>query len=132
MFFIEKTMKKVFVLFLIIMFSAELKLFAQDVDVELKNIRYKENCGCSQENPIMVKVCFSTDNKKKEDLKAVVCYSGNFTYTLPVKEIDTLGNIYYSFCSKQGNITNFEIYFRSPSGNKSRTFAVSAIPEIND
>ena len=125
-------MKKVFVLFLIIMFSAELKLFAQEVDVELKNIRYKENCGCSQENPIKVNVCFSTDYTKKEDLMAVVRYSDNFTYTLPVKEVDTLGNIYYSFCSKLGNITNFEIYFRSPSGNKSMTFAISAIPESNE
>ena len=105
---------------------------AQEVDVELKNIRYKEDCGCSESNPVSVKVCFRTDYKEKKDLQAVVRYSGNCTYTSPVKEFDSMGNIYYSFCSKQGCITNFEIYFRSPSGAKSSTFIVSAVPESGD
>ncbi|MBQ3657773.1 MAG: hypothetical protein II956_13175 [Bacteroidales bacterium] len=105
------------------------KLSAQDLDVELKNIRYYDSCACNSETPILVKVCFKTSYDKKENLKAVVSYSENFTYTGKVKEFDNDGNIYYTFCTKQGVTTDFDIYFRTPSGKKSKVFAISAVPE---
>lgn len=119
-------MRKVLLLFFAV-FTFE-KNFAQDLNFELKKIRYCDTCGCNIENPISVKVCFKTDYKKIETLKTVVSYNKDFTYTSPVKEFDDKGNVYYTFCSKQGIITDFDIYFLTPSGKRSQVFAIVAIP----
>ncbi len=117
-----------FFIFLLSAFSIG-KLSAQDLDVELKNIRYYDTCGCNTDTPILVKVCFRTSYRDIDDLKAVVSYEENFTYTGKVREFDNDGNIYYTFCTKQGKTTDFDIYFRTSSGKRSKIFAISAVPE---
>lgn len=120
--------KRLIFIFLLTVFTVG-KLSAQGLDMELKNIRYYDTCGCSADMPVLVKVCFKTSYKELETLKAVVSYNENFTYTGKVKEFDNNGNIYYTFCTKQGKTTDFDIYFRSPSGRRSKVFAISAVPE---
>lgn len=103
--------------------------FAQSPDFKLVNIKYYQNAGCSSENPILVKVCFNTNYTKISTLQMVVTSENSTTYTTQVKDFDIDGSIFYTFCSKIGETTNFEIYFRNQKGVKSDTFGISATPE---
>lgn len=102
---------------------------AQEMDMKLKRILYVQNCGCSQENPVFVKVNFASKYEHPENLQIIVKYDNSTTYTSYVKDFDNDGNIFYCFCSKIGETNNFEIYFRDPSGAKSKCFEVSATAE---
>lgn len=102
--------------------------FSQDLSVRLVNIRYYDG-GCNAENPVLVKVNFSTDYENPQDLNMVLSYSANVTYTVKVKDYDCDGNIYYEFCSSFGEVNSFRIYFRDRTGNRSKVFDICAIPE---
>ncbi len=102
---------------------------AQVLNVRLKNIRYYASTRCGDENPVLVKVCFSTSYKKPMDLDMVVKYSDAIVYTSKVSECDREGNIYYSFCCKDDESNSFDIYFRAPDGEQSRRFSIFAKPD---
>ena len=103
---------------------------AQGVDVELKNIRYYASTRCGDENPVLVKVCFATDYQKPLELSIVVVESNpTITYTCKVTECDEKGNVYYSFCTKDGETSNFDVYFRDADGNRSKIFSIFAKPD---
>ncbi|MCR5455824.1 MAG: hypothetical protein K6F33_12625 [Bacteroidales bacterium] len=103
---------------------------AQRVDVELKNIRYYASTRCGNENPVLVKICFATDYPNPLDLNIIVTESNpKITYTGKVTECDGKGNIYYSFCTKDGEASNFDVYFRDANGVRSNTFSIFAKPD---
>ena len=103
---------------------------AQPFDVELKNIRYYASTKCGDENPVLVKVCFYTTFPNPQELSVVVEESNpKITYTGNVTEYDQNGNIYYSFCTKDGETNSFEIFFRDADGNRSKKFAIFAKSE---
>ena len=103
---------------------------AQSVDVELKNIRYYASTRCGDDNPVLVKVCFATDYPNPSELSIVVVESNpTITYTCKVTECDENGNIYYSFCTKDGEASSFDVYFRDASGTRSKTFSIFAKPD---
>jgi len=103
---------------------------AQSVDVALKNIRYYASTRCGDDNPVLVKVCFATDYPTPQELSIVVVESNpTITYTCKVTECDDKGNVYYSFCTKDGATSNFDIYFRTPDGNHSKKFSIFAKPD---
>ena len=103
---------------------------AQGVDVELKNIRYYASTRCGDENPVLVKVCFSTTYAEPLDLSIIVVESNpKITYTGKVTECDAEGNFYYSFCTKDGATSNLDVYFRDADGNRSKIFSIFAKPD---
>ncbi|MBP5681805.1 MAG: hypothetical protein J6X05_00965 [Bacteroidales bacterium] len=103
---------------------------SQTWNVELKNIRYYASTKCGEENPVLVKVCFSAKNLSPSELSYVVMESNQrITYTGRVTETDKDGNIYYSFCTKDGETNSFEIFFRDADGVRSRIFSIFAKPE---
>lgn len=103
---------------------------AQSVDVALKNIRYYASTRCGDDNPVLVKVCFATDYPTPQELSIVVVESNpTITYTCKVTECDDKGNVYYSFCTKDGATSLFDLYFRDADGNRSKTFSIFAKPD---
>lgn len=102
---------------------------SQNLDIKLKNIRYYLDEGCSKENPVKVRVCFSISSGNPSQLTMILRYSPTVTLTSEVKEVDNEGNVYYTFCSKMSETTNFEILFRDKKGRQSDNFAISATPE---
>ncbi len=101
--------------------------FGQDIGVRLLSIRYF-NSDDSQ-NPVLVKVNFATDYSSPANLTVVLKSSDNVTYNAMVKEFDDSGNITYSFCSRFGEVSNFDIYFRDGKGLRSKVFNITAVPE---
>ncbi len=103
---------------------------AQSVGVELKNIRYYASTRCGDENPVLVKICFATNYNNPLELSIVVVESNpTITFTGKVTESDKDGNIYYSFCCKDGETSSFDVYFRAPNGSQSKTFSIFAKPD---
>lgn len=103
---------------------------SQTLDVELKNIRYYASTKCGEENPVLVKVCFATKDLAPLELSYVVTESDQrITYTGNVTDTDKDGNIFYSFCTKDGESNSFEIFFRDADGVRSRSFSIFAKPE---
>lgn len=103
---------------------------AQNIDVELKNIRYYASTRCGDENPVLVKICFATDYPKPLELSIIVIEDEpKITYTGMVTECDNKGNIYYSFCTKDGEARSFDVYFRTPDGLRSNIFSIFAKSE---
>ena len=77
-----------------------------------------------------VKVCFRTGYPTPLELSIVVVESNpTITYTCKVTECDENGNIYYSFCTKDGATSNFDVYFRDADGNRSKIFSIFAKPD---
>lgn len=99
----------------------------QNLDVKLLNIRYY-NGDCGPSNPIKVRVCFAAPDINPQSTTMVIKYDNSATLTKEVTEADDEGNIYYSFCSKEGETTNFQIFFRDKNGKTSNNFAISATP----
>lgn len=103
---------------------------SQSLEVELKNIRYYASTKCGDENPVLVKVCFATRFPRPSELSIVVVESNpTITYTGKVTEYDQNGNIYYSFCTKDGEANSFDVFFRDANGNRSKRFAIFAKSE---
>ena len=103
---------------------------SQSWEVKLQNIRYYASTKCGEENPVLVKVCFATTHPNPMDLSIVVVESNpRITYTGKVSECDHNGNIYYSFCTKDGEANSFEIFFRDADGARSQMFAIFAKSE---
>lgn len=103
----------------------------QDIDVRLQSIRYQDGCNCTSENPIQVRVNFVTDFDTPADLTVVIKSSENVTYNAKLKEFDGNGNICYTFCSKLGEASNFDIYFRNGDGLRSQVFNITAVPKAD-
>ncbi len=104
--------------------------WAQSLDVKLLNIRYYASTKCGDENPVLVKICFSTTYPTLGELNVVVVESNpKITYTGVVSEYDAEGHVYYSFCTKDGESNSFDMYFRDPSGVRSNTFSIFAKSE---
>lgn len=106
-----------------------LHVSAQKIPMELRNIRYYIGQGCNEENPILVKVCFHTSYNMPETLDIVVNYSPTITYNNKVSDFDNDGNIYYNFCTKIGEYSDFKIFFRDNKGARSAIFEIFATPE---
>ena len=103
---------------------------SQKLTVQLKNIRYYASTRCGDDNPVLVKVCFATTYPNPQKLSVVVMESNPvITYTGKVTECDQNGNMYYSFCTKDGQANSFEIFFRGPDGARSPIFSIFAKPE---
>lgn len=103
---------------------------SQSWEVELKNIRYYASTKCGEENPVLVKVCFATTHPDPMELSIIVMESNpSITYTGKVTECDKNGNIFYSFCTKDGEANNFTIFFRDADGNRSKMFSIFAKSE---
>ena len=82
------------------------------------------------ENPVLVKVCFATTHPDPMELSIIVMESNpSITYTGKVTECDKNGNIFYSFCTKDGEANNFTIFFRDADGNRSKMFSIFAKSE---
>lgn len=114
--------------FLFILLTAlSLGAFGQDFKVRLLSIGYHNSHDAR--NPVLVRVNFHTDYADVENLTVVLKFSNNVTYNAVIKDFDSEGNISYSFCSKFGEVSNFDIYFRDGHGNRSKVFNITAIPE---
>jgi len=115
----------------ILMAMLPLAAISQTIDVELMNIRYYASTKCGDENPVLVKVCFKTSYPSPLDLNIVVVESTPkvVTYTGKVKECDANGNIYHSFCCKDGAASSFDVYFSDSNGIRSTTFSIFTKPD---
>ena len=117
-------------LYVILVFLLPHLAWSQSIDVKLLNIRYYASTKCGDENPVLVKVCFSTTYADPLDLSIIVVESNpKITYTGKVTECDAEGNFYYSFCTKDGEASSFDVYFRDASGTRSKTFSIFAKPD---
>ncbi len=99
----------------------------QDIGVRLLSIKYFNSND--SKNPVLVKVNFVTGYSNPADLTVVLKSSDNVTYNAMVKEYDGSGNMSYSFCSRFGEVSNFDIYFRDGKGLRSMVFNITAVPE---
>jgi len=102
---------------------------AQDFDARLRNIRYYDGEGCGEQNPVKVSLCFAVEYSKPSQLSMVLIFSPGITYTVDVRDTDGEGNVYYNFCSKMGEASNFRIYFRDSEGRRSQFFDICAVPK---
>lgn len=114
-------------LFFVQLMVLQLGAFGQDLNVSLLSIGYHNSNDA--ENPVRICVNFRTDYADVQDLTVVLKFANNVTYNAVIKDFDSDGNISYSFCSKFGEVSNFDIYFRDGLGNRSKIFNITAIPE---
>lgn len=106
-----------------------IQVSAQKIPMELRNIRYYTGQGCNDESPVLVKVCFHTQYNNPETLDIVVNYSPTITYTNKVSDFDNDGNIFYNFCTKIGEYSDFKVFFRNNKGARSAIFEIFAAPD---
>ena len=100
---------------------------AQDFEARLISIACHDGGGCSADSPVRVSACFSVDHSDPLGLSMVLLYSPGITYTVGVDEIDSLGLVHYSFCSKPGQASSFRLYFRDKEGCRSNIFDICAV-----
>ncbi len=123
-------MKKIFFLTILsVWLLGSISAFAQNINAQLVGIDFFSQAGCETESPILVKVKFKVENVRPEDLKIMIKYPDNITYTNSVKEVDKQGNITYSYCTNGKEEVMFTVVFSKSNGDKSNPIFVK--PNLN-